>query len=87
MNSCFKIVLFLYFSFSRRPRALTDVFEKNEKKNKTTSVYRLIVLKTMHRILLVPGFKDHNFTCVQTRAILVIFFQNIHLCLFFLNCS
>ena len=46
MNSCFKIVLFLYFSFSRRPRALTDVFEKNEKKNKTTSVYRLIVLKT-----------------------------------------
>ena len=43
MNSCFKIVLFLYFSFSRRPRALTDVFEK---KNKTTSVYRLIVLKT-----------------------------------------
>ena len=46
MNSCFKIVLFLFFSFSRRPRALTDVFEKNEKKNKTTSVYRPIVLKT-----------------------------------------
>ena len=46
MNSCFKIVLFLYSSFSRRPHARTDVFEKNEKKNKTTSVYRLIVLKT-----------------------------------------
>ena len=25
-------------------RALTDVFQKNEKKNKTTSVYRLILL-------------------------------------------
>ena len=46
MNSCFKIVLFLYFSFSRRPRALADVFEKNEQKNKTTFMYRLIVLKT-----------------------------------------
>ena len=29
----------LYFSFSRS--ALADVFEKNEKKNKTKSVYRL----------------------------------------------
>ena len=29
----------LYFSFSRS--ALADFFEKNEKKNKTTSVYRL----------------------------------------------
>ena len=79
MNSCFKIVLFLYFSFSRRPRALADVFEKNEKKPANR-------IKN-HRILLVPGFKDHNFTYVQTRAILVIFFQSIHLCLFFLNCS
>ena len=37
----------LYFSFSRSAllarfaRELADVFEKNEKKNKTTSVYRL----------------------------------------------
>ena len=42
MNSCFKIVLFFIF-LSRAPSALADVFEK---KNKTTSVYRLIVLKT-----------------------------------------
>ena len=33
----------LYFSFSRAcfARKLADVFEKNEKKNKTTSVFRL----------------------------------------------
>ena len=30
-----------YFSFSRSASELADVFEKNEKKNKTTSVYRL----------------------------------------------
>ena len=41
----------LYFSFSRSAlapalahfaRALPDVFEKNEKKNKTNAVYRLL---------------------------------------------
>ena len=34
----------VYFCFSRArfARALADVFEKNEKKNKTTSVYRLL---------------------------------------------
>ena len=35
-------------------RALADVFEKNEKKNKTTSVYRLLV---SYLSLLVSNFK------------------------------
>ena len=41
----------LYFSFSRstlvlaKLASLADVFEKNEKKNKTTSVYRLLTVK------------------------------------------
>ena len=36
----------LYFSFWRErfARGLTDVFEKTEKKNKTTSAYRLLEL-------------------------------------------
>ena len=41
----------LYFSFSRY--TLADVFEKNEKKNKTTSQYRL-------RELLSKGVFEHG---------------------------
>ena len=34
-----------WFSRNRFARALADVFEKNEKKNKTTSVYGLALLR------------------------------------------
>ena len=67
LNSYF---FFNYISFSRSACA-RRCFRKDEKKNKTTSVYSLIVLKTTWIFSL------------QTRAILVIFSQNIHQWLFF----
>ena len=47
-----RICLQSFFIFLSR--ALADVFEKNEKKNKTTSVYRLLV---SYLSLLVSNFK------------------------------
>ena len=38
-----KIVLYFSFSRARFARKHADVFEKNEKKNKTTFVYGLII--------------------------------------------
>ena len=38
-----KIVLYFSFSRARFAPEHADVFEKNEKKNKTTSVYGLII--------------------------------------------
>ena len=35
------ISLFFFLALRARPRALADVFENCEKKNKTTSVYRV----------------------------------------------
>ena len=39
--------LFFFLARSLFARELVDVFEKNEKKNKTTSVYRLDVMVRM----------------------------------------
>ena len=85
MNSCFKIVLFLYFSLSRSACARRCFRKERKEKQNNVCVQANRIKNNM--ILLVPGFKDNNFTYVQTRAILVIFFQNIHQWLFFLNCS
>ena len=45
-------------------RALADVFEKNEKKNKTTSVYRLMLMQSR---LMLPSLSlaNLNVSCLK----------------------
>ena len=46
------------FSRASRSFSLVDVFEKNEKKNKTTSVYRLVRARQVRRTVGVAGKKN-----------------------------
>ena len=46
------------FSRASRLFSLVDVFEKNEKKNKTTSVYRLVRARQVRRTVGVAGKKN-----------------------------
>ena len=67
----------LFFSLALRARSralasLVDVFEKNEEKNKTTSIYRLMGERLDKFNLFFPQ------RCLQTFFIIIIFFLTLH---------
>ena len=56
------------FGLARFAHALADVFEKNEKKNKTTSVYRLF-----------PGVKDISLKVMKIISMKRVLVYNVHI--------